>query len=99
MRNYVLITYDITEPKRLRRVFKTLRGNGDGFQDSVFICQLSPKEETILKIKLDEMINHNEDQIVMIRLGGVDKKTISSPKEWTTLGKKVELSDNSVMVY
>jgi len=99
MRNYVLVSYDIADPKRLRKVFMTLRGNGDGFQDSVFICQLSAKEEMMLRIKLEDIINSNEDQVVMIRLGSINKENISNPEKWVILGKKVQLSDNSVMIY
>lgn len=98
MRNYVLVTYDIANPKRLQKVYKTMRGFGDGFQNSVFICQLSAKEETIMRSKLEEIIKSTEDQIVIIRLGQIDKKNIANPNEWKILGKKLGISDNSIMI-
>jgi len=36
-----LVTYDIRDDKRLRRVFKTMKGFGEWLQLSVFQCRLS----------------------------------------------------------
>ena len=44
MRTSYLITYDICEDKRLRKVFNTIRGYGDHLQYSVFECQLTPSD-------------------------------------------------------
>jgi CRISPR-associated protein Cas2 len=99
MRNFVLVSYDIVDPKRLRKVFRLLRGNGDRFQDSVFLCQINVREEEILRGKLDKLVNKNDDQIVMIRLGGVLNITTANPDNWTVIGKKPRFSDNSIMVY
>ena len=41
MRSVYLVTYDIRDDKRLRKVFKTLRNWGDHLQYSVFECQLN----------------------------------------------------------
>lgn len=76
-----------------------MRGYGDGFQKSVFLCQLSAKEEMILRMKLDEVIKYTEDQIVIIRLGKIERKNIASPNVWTVLGKKLEISDNSILIF
>lgn len=98
MRNYVLVTYDIANSKRLQKVYKTMRGFGDGFQNSVFICQLSEKEEAIMQCKLEEIIKSTEDQIVIIRLGQIDKKNIANPNEWKIIGKKIAITDNSIII-
>jgi len=99
MREYVLVSYDISDPKRLNKVHKVMRGYGDGFQDSVFLCQISDKEEAILRGKLSELIKPSEDQVILIRLGGIDKQNISQPNEWTILGRKPKISDNSFMIF
>lgn len=99
MRQYVLVSYDIAEPKRLQKVHKLMRGYGDGFQDSVFLCQLSDKEEAIMIVKLKEIVKESEDQVVIIRLGQIEKSNISSPKEWKVLGKKLDVKDNSIMIF
>ena len=99
MREYVLVSYDICEPKRLQKVYKIMRGFGDGFQNSVFLCQLSQKEENIMKMKLNEIILPSEDQIVIIRLGKIDKSSISNPDKWMVMGKKLEVRDNSILIF
>ncbi|MFN0112541.1 MAG: CRISPR-associated endonuclease Cas2 [Blastocatellia bacterium] len=72
MRNRYIVSYDIGNDKRLRRVHKTMRGFGDALQYSVFLCDLSPSERTILLEKLTPIINHREDQIMLVNLGPAD---------------------------
>lgn len=69
MLNLYIITYDISDPKRLQRVFKTMRNYGDHLQLSVFACQLSDKDLLVLKDRLREIIHREEDQVLFIRLG------------------------------
>ena len=50
----------------------------------------------------DQMIENavNEClQIILIRLGRIDKRNISQPNEWTILGRKPKISDNSFMIF
>ena len=44
MRISYLICYDISDDKRLRKVFKAMRNFGDHLQYSVFECQLTPSD-------------------------------------------------------
>ncbi|MCR4318534.1 MAG: CRISPR-associated endonuclease Cas2 [Planctomycetes bacterium] len=99
MKHYFLITYDVADPKRLRKVMKTVRGYGDRVQYSVFLGQLSEKDEAILRGKLKDKINHSEDQVILIRLGPVDGSSKSAPDNWKILGVPYEVKDYSVMVY
>ena len=69
MRTLYLVTYDISNAKRLQKVFKILRGFGDHLQLSVFRCELSGKEKQILITKLHPLIHHTEDQILFFPLG------------------------------
>ena len=65
-----------------------MQGYGNGFQYSVFICQLSEKDFALLMEKLKDIINHNEDQIVMIKLApAIDDKDFDD--NWIILGKKL----------
>ena len=73
MRNHYLVTYDVCDPKRLRAVFHTMRGYGDPLQYSVFVCDLSPKEKTLMIMDLEEYINKAEDRIMIIDLGCSDQ--------------------------
>ena len=69
MRNTYIVTYDICDPKRLRLVFKTLRGWGDHLQYSVFECQLTRMDVVRLRAKLSDIIHHKEDQVLFVDLG------------------------------
>jgi CRISPR-associated protein Cas2 len=63
------VTYDISDDKRLRQVFKTVRDYGDHLQFSVFECQLTPTDLVKLRAELAKIINHDEDQVLFVDLG------------------------------
>ena len=44
MRTSYLVCYDISDDKRLRKVFKLMRGFGDHLQFSVFECQFTASD-------------------------------------------------------
>lgn len=69
MRKSFLVCYDISDEKRLRKVFKTMRGYGDHLQYSIFECQLTPSDLVRLRAELSEIIQHNEDQVLFVDLG------------------------------
>ena len=69
MRNSYVVTYDISDDKRLRQVFKTMRDYGDHLQFSVFECQLTPTDLVKLRAALSGSINHDEDQVLFVDLG------------------------------
>ncbi len=69
MRLLYIVTYDVCDDKRLRRVFQTMCGYGDRMQYSVFRCELSEQECVGLMAKLSEIIKHDEDQVLLFPLG------------------------------
>lgn len=69
MRTRYIVSYDICDEERLRRVYKTMRGFGDHLQYSVFRCDLSAAERVELIGAVGEIINHAEDQVLIIDLG------------------------------
>ena len=69
MRNIYLVTYDIRDDKRLRKVYKTMRNWGDHLQYSVFECQLNSVDLVRLKAELSPIINFAHDQILFVDLG------------------------------
>lgn len=72
MRNTYLVTYDIRDDKRLRRVYKTMRDFGDHLQYSVFECQFTPVDLARCRHELSAIINHQQDQVLFIDLGPVE---------------------------
>ena len=69
MRNVYLVSYDVSDAKRLRRTYKTMRGFGGSMQFSVFRCELSPTEKQELKEQLWEILNWKEDRVLVVDLG------------------------------
>jgi CRISPR-associated protein Cas2 len=69
MRKLLIVTYDVCDPKRLRRVFKAMKGFGQHLQLSVFRCDLTDMERFEMIGVLQGIIHHEEDQILLIDLG------------------------------
>lgn len=75
MRSLVIVTYDISDPKRLRQVFKAMKGFGQHLQLSVFRCDLTDMERFEMIGVLQGLIHHGEDQILLIELGPSEGRT------------------------
>jgi CRISPR-associated protein Cas2 len=78
MRQTYVISYDVSDPKRLRKVFKTMRGYGDPIQLSVFRCELSRRELVELRGALAKIIHHGEDQVLFVDVGPADGRAVTS---------------------
>lgn len=78
-----IVTYDISNPRRWRRVFKLMHGYGDWLQLSVFQCRLTAKRHVELVAALSEIIHHTEDHVLLLDLGGTDRVELRV----TSLGK------------
>ncbi len=83
-----LVTYDISSPRRLRKVYETLLGYGEHLQLSVFRCDLTAVRQVALRMALSEIIHHQQDQVLMIRLGASSEKTL---ERFEVLGRPREL--------
>ncbi len=68
-RTRFLVSYDISDAKRLRRVHKTIKDFGWPMQYSVFICDLDPVEMLMLKQEVSSIIHHGEDSVAFVNLG------------------------------
>ena len=78
MRNTYIVSYDISNPKRLRNVFKLMRGYGDHLQLSVFQCELNRTELIELRARLGDIINFREDQVLFVDVGPVEGRGSTS---------------------
>lgn len=74
MRRTFIVTYDIRDPKRLRKVFQCCKGFGIHLQYSVFECDLTSSERVRFEDRLGELIHHGEDQVLFIDLGPVSAR-------------------------
>ena len=58
-RTRFLVCYDISNPKRLRRIAKTLEGYGSRLQFSVFECPLDKQRLAEVKARLADILSHD----------------------------------------
>jgi len=87
MRIRWLVCYDVSDPARLRKVYRTLRGWGEWVQLSIFRCELSEREKVRLRGELDEVIHHDEDQVLFVDLGPAEGRGASAIE---SLGRVLE---------
>lgn len=63
-RMYYIITYDVSSPKRLPKILKTLRRYLNWVQNSVFEGYLTERQAFELEGKIKEIINKKEDSVI-----------------------------------
>ena len=79
----IIVTYDIGDPKRWRRVFKCMHGYGEWLQLSVFQCRLSPRRRAELETRLRELLKAGEDHALLIDVGPAERTKLAV----TSIGK------------
>ena len=72
MRQAYIVTYDVCDPKRLRKVYRIMRAYGRHLQLSVFQCELSAMERVELETRLRAEIHHDDDQVLFVDIGPAD---------------------------
>ena len=82
MRRHYLISYDISDEVRLRRVHGTVRDFAEPVQYSVFRCELSKVELQILRERLWPILHLGEDRVMIADLGPVDGRGATSLQQW-----------------
>lgn len=68
-----VVTYDIGDDKRWRRVFKLMNGYGRWLQLSVFQCRLTARRRAEMARRLEEIIRNDSDHVLILDLGPADK--------------------------
>ncbi|MBK5969518.1 MULTISPECIES: CRISPR-associated endonuclease Cas2 [Thiorhodovibrio] len=66
-KRWYLVSYDIRDPKRWRRAYKTLQGHGERIQYSLFRCRLSRTEKEALRWELQQILSQ-EDDLMFVHL-------------------------------
>jgi len=72
MEHAYLVCYDISDPKRWRKVYTAMKGFGEWLQLSVFHCRLTKINLLRMQEVLGEVINRSEDHLLIIDLGSAD---------------------------
>lgn len=86
-----IVTYDISDSKRWRRVFRLMKGYGDWLQLSVFQCRLSRKQHAEMIALLDGIIHHSDDHILIMDIGPAETikpSVVSLGKDFQVLEKQ-----------
>jgi CRISPR-associated protein Cas2 len=68
-----VVTYDIADDRRWRRVFKLMHGYGEWLQLSVFQCRLTRARHAELTSRLGSTIAHAEDHVLIVDLGAAEQ--------------------------
>jgi CRISPR-associated protein Cas2 len=64
-KSWYLVTYDVREPRRLRRVAKSLEGYGTRIQYSVFRCLLRPRELERMQWELTRILDSTDELLII----------------------------------
>jgi len=67
-----IVTYDISDERRWRRVFKLMHGYGRWLQLSVFQCRLTARRRAEMARRLEAAINRRDDHVLILDLGLAD---------------------------
>lgn len=95
MRHLYIVSYDISDPGRLRRVHGAMRGFGDPLHYSVFCCSLSGKEKVLMVAALAELIHHGEDRVMIVDLGPTEGR---AEERIEFLGRSTPFSERRAVV-
>jgi len=68
-----IVTYDIANDRRWRRVFRLMHGYGRWLQLSVFQCRLSARRRAEMALRLEAAIHAREDHVLILDLGPADQ--------------------------
>ncbi len=82
-----IVTYDIANNRRWRRVFKIMHGFGEWLQLSVFQCRLSRRRRAELETQLRELVKAGEDHVLLIDVGPADKTELAVESIGKTFAK------------
>lgn len=94
-RKQYLISYDISDPKRLRHVARIMEGFGYRVQLSVFQCPLDDLRLEQLKAEIIPVINSDEDQVLIVCLGPDSDQTY---RRFDSLGKPYKTASRLTII-
>ena len=80
-----LVSYDVRDPGRWRRVYRLLRGAGKPLQYSVFRCRLDEREMQRLRWELAKVMTKDDRLLVVDLCPSCVQRVVTSggDQEWT----------------
>ena len=76
MEHVYIVCYDISDQKRWRKIYKTMKGYGDWLQLSVFQCRLNKENVLRMTDTLTELMNSREDSLMIIDIGPAENVSV-----------------------
>lgn len=70
-----IVTYDISDTRRWRAVFRLMHGYGEWLQLSVFQCRLTHARSTEMAARLQSTISNAEDHVMIVDIGAIEHCT------------------------
>ena len=67
-----IVTYDIADDKRWRRLFKLMHGYGEWLQLSVFQCRLTRTRQAELVQRIEGILHRDKDHLLMLDIGSAE---------------------------
>ena len=95
MRRCYLVCYDISDPKRWRRIFRAMKGYGEHWQYSIFFCVLKEIDRVRMQSELETELNLKADQCIIIDLGADEQ---SARDAVAVLGESLPKAQTGVVV-
>lgn len=93
-KQWYVICYDITEPKRWRKVYKRLHGYGRRLQYSIFRCRLTKLEMEKLRWELEKDLTAEDKLLILNVCDKCEQKTLSlnRPESWTEADRRFDFA-------
>lgn len=90
---WYVVCYDITEPKRWRKVYKLLNGYGRRLQYSIFRCRLTVRGMEKLRWELEKLLTTEDRLLVLTLCESCEGRTArhNRPESWTDGPKSFEI--------
>lgn len=92
-KNWYVICYDITEPKRWRKVYKLLHGYGRRLQYSIFRCRLTARGMEKLRWELESLLTTEDRLLILTLCDQCEQRTVSHnrPESWIGESKSFDI--------
>lgn len=72
-----MVAYDICDPRRWRRVFRTMKGYGRWLQLSLFQCRLTGARRIEMALALERLVDPAQDHVVILDLGPAESVSLA----------------------
>lgn len=90
-----LVAYDVPDDRRRTRLAKAISGFGDRVQFSVFVVDASPTRLQRLQLRLEGLMNDDEDSVLICDLGQLSS---GIEKRFRYLGQARPITDSSSFI-